>query len=51
MPCQHTNEDVIDETSEKGTIPDFWLLYHALSSVPGPELYLIAHHTDLLKQA
>lgn len=52
MSCQHVNkEDIIDKTSEKGAIPDFWLLYHVFRSVPGPELYLTVHHTDLLKQA
>jgi len=52
MPCQHMNkEDIIDKASEKGTTPDFWLLYHILSSVPGPELHLTARHVDLLKQA
>lgn len=52
MPCQHINkEDVIDKISEEGIISDFWLLYHVLSSVPGQELHLTTHHTDLLKQA
>lgn len=52
VPHQHINkEDVIDKTSEKGNIPDFWLLYHVLCSVPSPEFYLTAQHADLLKQA
>lgn len=52
VPHQHINkEDVINKTSEKGNIPDFWLLYHVLCSVPSPEFLLTTQHVDLLKQA